>query len=517
MDLQLQILFVLLVVEPSHCARSSDLNASAVEELFVRQLFKKYGNESAISFEALEHLFQNLELGSMQITHRLNDHWDKTGFEPEHSDHQHKPVDNRIIKTHKRNHIHRRNLDVLTKCLLPSDIVNLFGFNTRGVITADQFHHMCPVIMVQLDSGICPHAHAQHHQAPTHFTMAGLVTIAPEAWGYGSAAIITISLLGLLSVSIIPCLQRVFLNTVLQFLVALAVGALSGDAMLHLIPHVFAAKKEGATEDNENVYKGLCALAGIYSFFIFGRVQGIYMNRKIKEETKGGNLMDITMRIEPKEAEEPEIVALNAVNEKTDEHWPKTSHDYEQPKDTPSTHEHPSGHGHSHDHPVPRALGALVWRVVIGDGIHNFSDGIAVGVAFANSVTGGLSTSVAVLCHELPHEMGDFAVLLKNGMTIRQAILCNCVSSVLSFVGMAVGLAIGNIGQSSFWIFAGIAGMFLYISLVDLIPEMSLLESGKRERRPFCQLLFQLGGTCLGVGIMLLIALYEDQLNSVFD
>lgn len=114
-DLQLQILLVLLVVEPSHCARSSDLNASAVEELFVRQLFKKYGNESAISFEALEHLFQNLELGSMQITHRLNDHRDKTGFEPEHSDHQHKPVDNRIIKTHKRNHIHRRNLDVLTK------------------------------------------------------------------------------------------------------------------------------------------------------------------------------------------------------------------------------------------------------------------------------------------------------------------------------------------------------------------------------------------------------------------
>lgn len=99
-------------------------------------------------------------------------------------------------------------------------------------------------------------------------------------------------------------------------------------------------------------------------------------------------------------------MALNAVNEKTDEHCPKTSYEYEQPKDTPSTLEHPSGHGHSHDHPVPQALGALVWRVVIGDGIHNFSDGIAVGVAFANSVTGGLSTSVAVLCHELPHEMG---------------------------------------------------------------------------------------------------------------
>lgn len=394
-------------------------------------------------------------------------------------------------------------------------MVNLFGYNTLDVITADQFHHMCPVILVQLDSGICPHAHAQHHQSLSPFSMAGFVAIAPEAWGYGSAAILTISLLGLLSVSIIPCLQKVFLNTVLQFLVALAVGALSGDAMLHLIPHVFVDKEEGAVGDNINVYKGLCALAGIYSFFIFGRVQGIYMNRKIKEEIKGDNLLDFTMKIEPKEQEDSEGVALNTMNEKSEERCPKTSHEYEQPKDS-STHEHPSGHGHSHDHPVPRTLGALVWRVVIGDGIHNFSDGIAVGVAFASSVTGGLSTSVAVLCHELPHEMGDFAVLLKNGMSIKQAVLCNCVSSVLSFVGMAVGLAIGNIGQSNLWIFAGIAGMFLYISLVDLVPEMSLLESGKRERRPFCQLLFQLGGTCLGVGIMLLIALYEDQLNSVF-
>lgn len=141
-DLQLQILLVLLVVEPSHCARSSDLNASAVlvEELFVRQLFKKYGNESAISFEALEHLFQNLELGSMQITHRLNDHWDKTGFEPEHSDHQHKPVDNRIIKTHKRNHIHRRNLDVLTKVTV---VINLLAQTNRIQISIHCMSNIC--------------------------------------------------------------------------------------------------------------------------------------------------------------------------------------------------------------------------------------------------------------------------------------------------------------------------------------------------------------------------------------
>lgn len=66
---------------------------------------------------------------------------------------------------------------------------------------------------------------------------------------------------------------------------------------LYWLVKVFAAKKEGATEDNENVYKGLCALAGIYSFFIFGRIQGIYMNRKIKVKTSNYSttVLKITM------------------------------------------------------------------------------------------------------------------------------------------------------------------------------------------------------------------------------
>ena len=59
-----------------------------------------------------------------------------------------------------------------------------------------------------------------------------------SVWGYSSLAILIISLVGLLGVAVIPIMQRVFYNHLLQFLVALAVGALSGDAMLHLIPHV---------------------------------------------------------------------------------------------------------------------------------------------------------------------------------------------------------------------------------------------------------------------------------------
>ena len=58
--------------------------------------------------------------------------------------------------------------------------------------------------------------------------------------------------------------------------------------------------------------------------------------------------------------------------------------------------------------------------VILGDGIHNFCDGAAIGAAFAASTTVGFSTSIAVICHELPHEIGDFAVLINTGMTVRK-------------------------------------------------------------------------------------------------
>lgn len=130
---------------------------------------------------------------------------------------------------------------------------------------------------------------------------------------------------------------------------------------------------------------------------------------------------------------------------------------------------HGHSHTHGHVHSPPESLSAVVWMIILGDGLHNFTDGMAIGAAFSNSIAGGFSTAVAVFCHELPHEIGDFAVLLKAGMSAKKAIFYNIVSSILGFFGMCFGIVIGDTPEASQWMFAITAGLFLYIAFVDMV------------------------------------------------
>ncbi len=134
---------------------------------------------------------------------------------------------------------------------------------------------------------------------------------------------------------------------------------------------------------------------------------------------------------------------------------------------------HGHSHAHSHIHSAPDSISSVAYMVIFGDGIHNLADGLAIGAAFSESFTSGLSTSIAVLCHELPHEVGDFAMLLKAGMSVKQAVCYNILSSVLAFVGMIIGRCLGDLTFLTPWIFMATAGVFLYVALVDMIPELN--------------------------------------------
>ncbi|KAK7874174.1 hypothetical protein R5R35_006220 [Gryllus longicercus] len=153
--------------------------------------------------------------------------------------------------------------------------------------------------------------------------------------------------------------------------------------------------------------------------------------------------------------------------------------------------------------------------VVFGDGFHNFIDGLSIGAAFNESTLTGVSISVAVLCEELPHELGDFAVLLSAGMTMRQALVANFLSACTCYVGLVLGILLGEF-QASTYVFGFAAGMFLYISLVDMMPELNAAaeEAGKRSGRAALKtLLWQNLGLISGAALLFSLARFQDRIQ----
>ena len=125
----------------------------------------------------------------------------------------------------------------------------------------------------------------------------------------------------------------------------------------------------------------------------------------------------------------------------------------------------------------------------------------------------GISTSLAVLFHELPHELGDFAIVLRTGMRLRTALLWNLLASFMCWVGMSTGLFLGSFQDA--WLSALVAGTFLYISLVDMVPELDACTHLPVKNRG-AKLVVQVSGIGIGVGIMLAISLFEDDMRKLF-
>ncbi len=149
------------------------------------------------------------------------------------------------------------------------------------------------------------------------------------------------------------------------------------------------------------------------------------------------------------------------------------------------------------------AIPPLAALNLIGDGIHNFLDGVLIAGAYLVSVPLGVATTLAVFLHEIPQEIGDFGVLLHAGLPLRRAVWLNFLSGLGAVGGAVLALVIGEqVGGFSAALIPVAAGAFLYIAASDLIPELH------RERRPGAVLgqvmLVLLGVAVMAVGKMLL-------------
>lgn len=138
------------------------------------------------------------------------------------------------------------------------------------------------------------------------------------------------------------------------------------------------------------------------------------------------------------------------------------------------------------------------------DALHNLSDGIAIGAAFATGSGLGYSTALATLLHELPHEIGDFAVLVQSGCTKWQAIGAQFATAIAAFVGTAIGLLATEYAGMEQPLLAATAGGFVYVSCVAVMPE--ILNSGNPS---FLQGVAEVGAMCAGIALMACVALLE--------
>ena len=137
------------------------------------------------------------------------------------------------------------------------------------------------------------------------------------------------------------------------------------------------------------------------------------------------------------------------------------------------------------------------------DFTHNFTDGLAIGASYLAGKSVGIVTTVTILFHEVPHEIGDFAILIQSGYPKRKAMLLQLTTAVGALAGTVFGLLIEGIGSAATaWILPFTAGGFIYIATVSVIPEI-LKDSSLKQTVKEMLAMF------VGIGFMVLIAYME--------
>jgi zinc and cadmium transporter len=245
----------------------------------------------------------------------------------------------------------------------------------------------------------------------------------PEAILLAIASVVAVSLVSLIGVMTLAWddsrLDRVAIG-----LVALAVGALYGDAFIHLIPE--------ALERLSAFRASLCLMGGILGFFLLEKL----LRRRDLHHRRHHRL----------------VVEMN----------------------------------------------------LVGDALHNTVDGMLIAASYGVSVPLGIATTLAVLLHEIPQELGDFGVLVHGGVPARRAIRLNLLSGIAAIAGAGAGILLGA-GSETFttYLVPVTAGGFLYLAGSNLVPELQHQTGGVRD---IVRQLLLIGG---GVAAMAALSLLE--------
>uniref|UniRef100_A0A8C2R8I7 Metal cation symporter ZIP14 n=1 Tax=Capra hircus TaxID=9925 RepID=A0A8C2R8I7_CAPHI len=365
----------------------------------------------------------------------------------------------------------------LSTCFSSGELFAAHNLSHQSQIGEREFQEFCPTILQQLDSRACSSENQENEE--NEQTEEGRPS-SVEVWGFGFLSVSLINLASLLGVLVLPCTERAFFSRVLTYFIALSIGTLLSNALFQLIPEAFGFNPM----EDYYVSKSAVVFGGFYLFFFTEKI--LKMLLKQKNEHCSGELDGKTPVVDEKVI----VGSLSVQDLQASQsacHWLK-------------------GVRYSD-------IGTLAWMITLSDGLHNFIDGLAIGASFTVSVFQGISTSVAILCEEFPHELGDFVILLNAGMSLQQALFFNFLSACCCYVGLGFGILAGS-HFSANWIFALAGGMFLYISLADMFPEMNEVSQEDERKGSFLiPFVIQNLGLLTGFGIMLVLTMYSGHIQ----
>ena len=152
-------------------------------------------------------------------------------------------------------------------------------------------------------------------------------------------------------------------------------------------------------------------------------------------------------------------------------------------------------------YPEQTEMEAFAYMNLLGDAVHNLLDGVVIAAAYAVDIRVGVATTIAILFHEIPQEMGDFGVLIHGGVSRKRALFFNFVTALTALVGAILTILLINlVDQLTLFLIPFAAGTFIYIAGSDLIPQ---LHKEKALRDSLLQLLF----FSLGIATMVILRL----------
>jgi zinc and cadmium transporter len=155
-------------------------------------------------------------------------------------------------------------------------------------------------------------------------------------------------------------------------------------------------------------------------------------------------------------------------------------------------------HVHS---PAHEEVEAFAYMNLLGDAVHNLLDGVVIVSAYALDISVGVATTIAILFHEIPQEMGDFGVLVHGGLSRKKALFFNFVTALTALIGALLTMVLINFAQQlTVFLIPFSAGTFIYIAGSDLIPQ---LHKENEIRDSLLQLVF----FSLGISVMLVLHL----------